>query len=808
MNFITGSETGNVAEVEQKTQNITSTIDTTTISGDLNVSGGNLDLNNNDIEECKTLTTTNIKPLVGSTINVSSNIDLLDSLGGITHNIDNVNILHVERIRTPVSTPGVAVVFDEPISMEYKDIGNVRTMYADFISGKTGISTGSNFQTYLNFASGLTQFREIKNCYRLNTDVIASTPPASTTQILNSLDFVNQGKPLNIQDPVFDQDAVTNKYFKTRSFAGSYPNVRFINSPDDLTPPLIGNHYILADNTTYFFNKAMTLNFGFQMGSYTAIKGINNATQIKFGQTVPSIFYADNKDFSVYDLYTESGASLMNITDIDIAQGPPYFGRERQIVFNGCVFQRPRSMGTITGGIINLTGCLFTGGSLARPMTITIPGSGFIVGNTYTDINPSGPGTGLAIKVLSVNGTGGILTYIITNTGSNYIIGELAQFSGSNSAIFTVDRVYQGQVNDGTITGLTCISNTNLNILNNRFAIYAGVWQTSSAYLLKVGDDFSPGVSTSFINIGGNTFYPNDSESGVEVSTGATTVTGLISSNLFLGIGNTTNFKYSPAGYYNGYAISNYSINNNTGISSNLPFMSLFGSASPTQPFYPNNGTGQEYYINSNVNNFNFRNAQRFAFKMSVTLSTPTPALEAGYKLVNFVNNAHTLNIIAVEPAVGTSQTIYVNDMTGSFDQNNRSYQIRDRSGGFPSNTVTTYTALGPDGLGNFYFGSSSLSNMAVIDPIPGTYRFDVQVDWASTTIEVNIGFLLKINGATRYAYEDRAEKKSAPVKTQFSCVLNNIKKFDTVSLAIGYLPVTSIVAEISSYNYQVYKLS
>ena len=81
-------------------------------------------------------------------------------------------------------------------------------------------------------------------------------------------------------------------------------------------------------------------------------------------------------------------------------------------------------------------------GGVVESFTITSPGAGYTTGAAVATLNDDGnDATGLTVDI-TVDGNGAIVTAVLNNTGSGYVVGQTLRISGGTSmAVITVTGV-------------------------------------------------------------------------------------------------------------------------------------------------------------------------------------------------------------------------------------------------------------------------------------------------------------------------------------------------------------------------------
>ena len=81
-------------------------------------------------------------------------------------------------------------------------------------------------------------------------------------------------------------------------------------------------------------------------------------------------------------------------------------------------------------------------GGVVESFTITSPGAGYTTGAAVATLNDDGnDATGLTVDI-TVDGNGAIVTAVLNNTGSGYVVGQTLRIAGGTSmAVITVTGV-------------------------------------------------------------------------------------------------------------------------------------------------------------------------------------------------------------------------------------------------------------------------------------------------------------------------------------------------------------------------------
>jgi len=81
-------------------------------------------------------------------------------------------------------------------------------------------------------------------------------------------------------------------------------------------------------------------------------------------------------------------------------------------------------------------------GGVVESFTITSPGAGYTTGAAVATLNDDGTdSTGLTVDI-TVDGNGAIVTAVLNNTGSGYIVGQTLRIAGGTSvAVITITGV-------------------------------------------------------------------------------------------------------------------------------------------------------------------------------------------------------------------------------------------------------------------------------------------------------------------------------------------------------------------------------
>ena len=81
-------------------------------------------------------------------------------------------------------------------------------------------------------------------------------------------------------------------------------------------------------------------------------------------------------------------------------------------------------------------------GGVVESFTITSPGAGYTTGAAVATLNDDGTdATGLTVDI-TVDGSGAIVTAVLNNTGSGYVVGQTLRIAGGTSmAVITITGV-------------------------------------------------------------------------------------------------------------------------------------------------------------------------------------------------------------------------------------------------------------------------------------------------------------------------------------------------------------------------------
>ena len=168
-----------------------------------------------------------------------------------------------------------------------------------------------------------------------------------------------------------------------------------------------GNFVELPTNKIYIITNPIVLTHGITMLGNTTIRGMSvHATYIRFSDTVETCLKTNNSEVTIEDIRMEGGNVLFaayNINNSVPTTIVPIYGRNSQFILKNVEFDSFRSLGTITGYIVEIRGCLFNGGSLTAALEFNTGYSGVVAGTTYA-FTPIAPcvGTGLTVKILTV----------------------------------------------------------------------------------------------------------------------------------------------------------------------------------------------------------------------------------------------------------------------------------------------------------------------------------------------------------------------------------------------------------------------
>ena len=820
MNAITGlpSESGenvDIEPIEQKTQNIISALTaagTTAFTGTIQtqileasgvvktpyIEGGidgltinaSLSMNNNNIiggsNFVMNRTTTN--SIISNTNPV---IEVFGWLACQNTNVTGANVVESKVIQTgqlmtyaPLTYITLASTLQAGSNI---DITNLRYLYLQALLPIPGNSS------FFVFSDMNIQNKNIIQCNNIETKSISKYFSSADIELKDNLRFGSgSGTITGLSQNITDLKQATTKQYVDQLTIGN-SNVKIIESPADLTPPLVGDRYALAPNTTYIFTKNMTLIYGFSLAAGTSVQGLNNTIKITFSEAVNTVFNGNNIDINIRNFYCEGGNVLFQYSNIDTLGDPPFYGRNNQVVVSDCYFLRVRTLGAFIGGIIKISNCLFSGGALTPSLPLTNAGDGFVVGQSYATTS-SGAGTGLTVKVLSLGVNSSIGTYQIVEPGINYSTIQKITIANVVNATFSIANTYRGAVGSYTIQGLSITSPTNLEFQNNRMAVFAGVYQLSSAYLLRINTNIIPSIGFFSAQISNNTFYPNSNESGLFVSSKSSSVYSQVLSNLFLGTGTTKNLDYQKinGNYYNSVSLRNYTILSNTNlISSNEMYSNL---SVTNYPEYPTSINRQPLYSNLSVN---FKTMSGFSLRL--TVRNNGTFIPAGYYITN-----------------GGSSGLYVVDATAIDAFTQYCYCVCYFGSNLQLTDYTVYTDtlantglvcnldlsfVGPDIVENFH-----------INPIyrfegnvPSTMKIDGTIQWSSAITSVPVEFGVEINGLYQASVTDIEEVKNDKVNTTFNFLIS-VQPMDLINLYLRHT-TTAVNCILSSFNYSAYRI-
>ncbi len=223
-----------------------------------------------------------------------------------------------------------------------------------------------------------------------------------------------------------------------------------------------------------------------------------------------------------------------------------------------------------------------------------------------------------------------------------------------------------GQVsNYYTNEGLSISDGLSLEFNNNKVVLMAGAQQASTLKMLSMKARVSSLLGFNAVTITGNIFHPRNAETGIDFDADSRTQLGNISGNVFIRTGGTSpliNYTDQPTyDNYNVDSVRNYNINANTGIVDSEPTLkSGFGTSEIiTTASY------EELEFTNNAQVLPITESSRFCIQLDLTgVSTAFVANER----ITDTASSNTALIMSVDAESGGNQSVYVLDMSGSFN--------------------------------------------------------------------------------------------------------------------------------------------
>jgi hypothetical protein len=379
-----------------------------------------------------------------------------------------------------------------------------------------------------------------------------------------------------------------------------------------------GNYYVIPDNTTYIILGQITLTYGIEFGINCSLRGVDFSSQIIFDET--------NNDCDI-----KAVDNNFYLSQLTIVNGGGRFTNNTALV----------------RGLLNAQNY-----NLGASAPFYARNKRFKV----TDVNILRP-----FKIGTIEGFG---TLNITN---NFFNGG-GGLAGQATSYYTNEGI---SISDGL----------SLEFNNNKVVLMLGAQQASTLKMLNMKARVSPLLQFNAVTITGNIFHPRNSETGIDFDADSRTSLGNISGNVFIRTGGTSPLiNYTDQTIYDNYnplSIENYSINANTGVTNSEPNLkSAIGLSNGVTSINP---TRSEATPTNNAQIIQINSSSRFAVQLDLT----------GI-IVAFVPNeritdtasGNTALIIAVDAQVGTTQTIYITDMNGTFSSTPSTFNSNTGSAG------------------------------------------------------------------------------------------------------------------------------
>ncbi len=216
-----------------------------------------------------------------------------------------------------------------------------------------------------------------------------------------------------------------------------------------------------------------------------------------------------------------------------------------------------------------------------------------------------------------------------------------------------------------TNEGLSISDGLSLEFNNNKVVLMAGSQQASTLKMLNMKARVSSLLGFNAVTITGNIFHPRNAETGIDFDADSRTQLGNISGNVFIRTGGTSpliNYTDQPTyDNYNVDSVRNYNINANTGIVDSEPTLkSGFGTSEIiTTASY------EELEFTDNAQVLPITESSRFCIQLDLTgVSTAFVANER----ITDTASSNTALIMSVDAESGGNQSVYILDMSGTFN--------------------------------------------------------------------------------------------------------------------------------------------
>ncbi|MCH1574667.1 MAG: hypothetical protein L7S67_00170 [Flavobacteriales bacterium] len=213
--------------------------------------------------------------------------------------------------------------------------------------------------------------------------------------------------------------------------------------------------------------------------------------------------------------------------------------------------------------------------------------------------------------------------------------------------------------------GIQISDGLSLEFNNNKMVLMLGAQQAST---LKQIDMTAAVVGFNAVTVTGNIIHPRNSETGIDFDSLSRTELGNISGNVFIRTGGTSPLINYPDqttfNNYNPLCISNYIVSANTGVTNadgNLK-ASFTTSTSVTGTL---GGTLAELFFSDNSVLLPVNLSTKFGVELALTGVTAAFVVD---EIITDTASTESARIIGADALVGNTQTVYIVDMTGSFD--------------------------------------------------------------------------------------------------------------------------------------------
>ena len=602
------------------------TVTTTNLSG--TTMTGNLTMNDNNIESCIQAGINVIAPYGSTTLSVDGNLNLVNLTN---KNIDGVNDITLSGITARL--PATAVDFNSDIFMRDNDITKVANLNVNTVTANTLASVTFNSDATFNnpvthnanvdlFSNDIASVGDVRMTSFSSTDF-----KSNDVDVDANLDLLGTRNIKNCLD--MSSNTVNSNTVSTGTLNGGISPTITVGAGLDLQTTQdisnirsmtitstqyisriedmgtpVGNYYVIPDNTTWIILGQITLEYGIEFGANCSLRGIDFSAQITFDETS---------------------------RDCDIKAVDNNFYLSQITIVNGG--------GRFTGTPASVRGLLN-----AQNYNVGAPAPFYGRNKRFkvTDCNIL-----RAFKIGTVEGFG---TLNVTN---NFLNGG-GGLAGQATSYYTNE-------------GLSVSDGLSLEFNNNKMVLMLGAQQASTLKLLNMKARVSSLLGFNAVTITGNIFHPRSTETGVDFDTDSRTALGNISGNVFIRTGGTAPLiNYTDQTNYNNYnplSIENYSINANTGVVDSEPNLkSAIGTSNGVTAVNPSR---TEATPTDNAQVLQIDSSARFAVQLDLT--GVTVAFVANERITDTASG-NTALILAVDAEAGGNQTVYITDMSGTFN--------------------------------------------------------------------------------------------------------------------------------------------